>query len=189
MFQDTSASQRINEKNDDGENILHICAKHKISEDLLKILLDRAAPLELHEKADNNGNLPLHVAASTNHKNVCEKLFPDRLSYKQPPFPIKNAQGQTVLHTVTEAVPRRIGPDHHYVGKDHSSKEKNSTREASDKKDDEEDDEESKDRNFGLLILQLICDRFPEEKEHSEIFFQRTDDRQTCLHLAAAKGN
>ncbi|CAF1171068.1 unnamed protein product [Adineta steineri] len=193
---DTTDNQLIDETNQDGENILHICAKHKKSEDLLDMILDRAASPELHEKADNNGNWPLHVAASTSHKNVFEKLLLKPLSYKKSPLSTKNAQGQTVVHIATEAMPPRIGPDRHYVEKDHSSEEKNSTREASDEKDDEgndegnyeEDDEESKDRNFGLPILRCIYNRFPEEREYLPIFFQRNDDRQTCLHLAAAKG-
>ncbi|CAF1054871.1 unnamed protein product [Adineta steineri] len=191
-LKDTTDNQLINKENQDGENILHICAKHKKSEDLLDMILDRAASLELHEAVDNNGNLPLHVAASTSHKSVFEKLLPKPLSYKKSPFSIKNAQGQAVVHIATEAMPPRIGPDRHYVEKDHSSKENNSTREASDEKDDEgndeEDDEESKDRNFGLSILQFIYHRFRGEREYSQIFLERNDDRQTCLHLAAAKG-
>ncbi|CAF1212259.1 unnamed protein product [Adineta steineri] len=127
-LQDTTDNQLINEENQDGENILHICAKHKKSEDLLEMILDRAASLKLHEKPDNNGNWPLHVAASTSHQNVFEKLLPGSLSYKQPPFSIKNAQGQTVppfstrnargqtvVHIATEAMPPRIGPDRHYA--------------------------------------------------------------------------
>ncbi|CAF1141121.1 unnamed protein product [Adineta steineri] len=192
LLKDTTDNQLINKENQDGENILHICAKHKKSEDLLDMILDRAASPELHEKADNNGNWPLHVAASTSHKNVFEKLLLKPLSYKKSPLSTKNAEGQTVVHIATEAMPPRIGPDRHYVEKDHSSEEKNSTREASDEKDDEgndeEDDEESKDRNFGLPILRCIYNRFPEEREYLPIFFQRNDDRQTCLHLAAAKG-
>ncbi|CAF4160294.1 unnamed protein product, partial [Adineta steineri] len=192
LLKDTTDNQLINKENQDGENILHICAKHKKSEDLLDMILDRTASLELHEKADNNGNLPLHVAASTNHKSVFEKLLPKPLSYKKSPFSIRNAQGQTLVHIATKAMPPRIGPDRHYVEKDHSSKEKNSTREASDEKDDEgndeEGDEESKDRNFGLPILACIYNRFPEEREYLQIFSKRNDERQTCLHLAASKG-
>ncbi|CAF1212237.1 unnamed protein product [Adineta steineri] len=187
-LKDKIAGQFINEKNQDGENVLHICAKHNKSEDLLEMILDQAASLKLHEAVDNNGNLPLHVAAGTSHQNVFEKLLPKPLSYENSPFSTKNTQGQTVVHIATEAMPPRIGPDRHYVEKDHSSKEKNSTREASDEKDDEGNDEESKDRNFGLPILECIYNRFPEEREYLQIFSKRNDERQTCLHLAAAKG-
>ena len=67
-------------QNEDNENILHICAKRQISEDLFNMvwenLLDSYnAKDELINMTDMEGNSPLEVAARSDNEHVCKILL------------------------------------------------------------------------------------------------------------------
>jgi ankyrin repeat protein len=127
--------------------------------------------------------LPLHVAADNKQEEFCKAAL--SASKASNDFRrIKNAHGQTAAHVATQAVPRRIGPERHHVERHKSadSKKQNKKMDAVDNDDDSDDD-----HDFGLPILRQIWDDAPKGDRLSG-FFERDDDGQTCLHLAAAKG-
>jgi ankyrin repeat protein len=163
--------------NADGENILHICAKHPGRNDLFDIIWNLADKLGLPKQTDSNGNLPLHVAAGNNQVHMCEKLLTE-FRWSIDPLRMKNNQGQTAAHVATEAVAPRIGPEQHYIDK--QKKEKDHEQEASEKEDDDKHD-------FGLPILDLMWKITQKENQPSALSV-KDDDRKTCLHLAAENG-
>lgn len=172
-------SVNIDQTNVDGENILHICAKHSVLE-LFDTIWDLAAKWELPKKKDNNGNLPLHVAARNRQTYMCEKfLTAFKWSTNIDPLRVKNNQGQTAAHMATEAEAPRIGPERPYIDK-HGKEKHHHDQEASETEDDDE-------HNFGLPILELMWKITPKDGQNSPLF-EKNDDRKTCLHLAAAKG-
>ncbi len=145
--------------------------------DLLDLLWNAAMTLELDQLPDNNGNLPLHVAAANNQKHMCDKLL---RAVESPSYMlrVKNMQGQTAAHVATEAVPHRIGPERHSIEK--HEREKNADDEAKKAKDDDEHD-------FGLPILRLMWDITSKDGQRSGLL-ETDNDRNTCLHLAAKNG-
>lgn len=132
---------------------------------------------DLVKKPDNNGNLPLHVAAGNNQVYICEKILNDPQSSTDL-LHVKNSDGQTAAHVATVAVPQPIGPERHHIDK--HEKEKYHDSDASKTDDDDEHD-------FGLPILKSMWTITSNEGRGSD-FFDRDDDRKTCLHLAAVNG-
>ncbi|CAF3896320.1 unnamed protein product, partial [Rotaria sp. Silwood1] len=178
LLDTSSLSVKIDEVNADGENILHICAKHPVSKHLFKKLWNLPEKLKLLEQQDSNGNLPLHVAAANNQMEMCE-AFLTAFNGATQLLRKKNIQGQTAAHMATEAVPHRTGPERHYIDKHEKDKYHDS------KTNQEENDDE---HNFGLPTLQKMWD-ITSTEGREEGLFRRDDDRKTCLHLAAANGH
>ncbi len=66
--------------NDDKENILHICAKRQIKEDLFDIIWEKLLDVyqyqnDLLDMSDVRGAKPLQVAARFNNNYMCEKVL------------------------------------------------------------------------------------------------------------------
>ncbi len=174
----------IKATNLDGENILHICAKHSVSDELFRMVWNLANQNGLLQEKDANGNRPLHVAAGNNQVNMCEELL-EVFKSDSNLLCKKNTQGQTAAHIATEAEPHRIGPDRHYVDK---KEKKNSEDDETDKvENDKAEKVKNKNQDFGLHILKLMWRKTKESRDKS-LLFQVDNDRQTCLHLAVAKG-
>jgi ankyrin repeat protein len=146
-------------------------------DELFNIIWDSAVKCGLPEKRDNNGNLPLHVAAGKIQKHMCTKLL-TAFKWSFDPLRMKNNQGKTAAHVATEAVAYRIGPERHYIDK--HEKEKHHDQEAGKEEDDDEHD-------LGLPILTLMWENTPQDGRPSGLS-EKDDDRKTCLHLAAENG-
>ncbi|CAF1313188.1 unnamed protein product [Adineta ricciae] len=177
-------SIKINQQNIDGENILHIAAKNVREKPLLDLIWDAIKAMNLAEKSDHNGNSPLHIAAANNREDICDRILKASTNRSQI-LSRKNNQGQTAAHIATLAVRRRVGPDRYYF--DHFKKgklnESKNTKEDSQTSNDNDDD-----YNFGLPILTLMWEKSDKNNLLGGLF-ERDADRQTCLHLAAAKGH
>lgn len=60
-------------RNDDGETVFHILAKHMKGHDILEMIFKQIqlkVPDDMIMK-DNAGNTPLHHAANSNHQEIC----------------------------------------------------------------------------------------------------------------------
>jgi ankyrin repeat protein len=139
--------------------------------------------------SDDDGNSPLHVAASNNQTGFCKLAF----SLKEPSNDLRfmrNANGQTAAHVATEAMKRRIGPERHHVDK-HSSTVSNPSNQKPTAEnhgdDNHDDDDEDDDHDFGLPVLRDIWNN-AKKGDARNCLFVRDFDRKTCLHLAAAQG-
>jgi len=133
--------------------------------------------------SDDDGNSPLHVAASNNQTRFFEAAF--SLKDRSKDFRLmRNAYGQTAAHVATEAIKRRIGPERHDVDKHSSAVSKPSNQKPN--ADNHEDDDED-EHDFGLPVLRQIWNSAKKGDKHN-CLFARDFDRKTCLHLAAAQG-
>jgi ankyrin repeat protein len=135
--------------------------------------------------SDDDGNSPLHVAASNNQTRFCERVFSPEEPSNDLRFMI-NANGQTAAHVATEAMKRRIGSERHHLDKHSSTVSKPSDQKPSTDNhgDDNHDDD---DHDFGLPVLRQIWNN-AEKGDIRNCLFVRDFDRKTCLHLAAAQG-
>jgi ankyrin repeat protein len=150
-----------------------------VRKDLFDKIWNSVLKLELLRQHDNNGNLPLHVAAGNNQVDMCEKFLKACESSNELLLK-KNFQGQTAAHVATTAMHRCIGPERHYIEKD--EREKHHDHEA--KVDTAENNDE---HDFGLPVLEKMWDITSKYGQSSGLF-ELDDDRKTCLHLAAENG-
>ncbi|CAF1173022.1 unnamed protein product [Adineta ricciae] len=142
------------------DNILHICAKQQVSEDLFNKIIEKLSlenKTKLLRDQDNDGNLPLHILAQTNTKHKWDMAkrfieemtritFSNDLSKIVELFQKKNHQGRTVAH------------------------------EAS--------------RRGHLDIIKQMYEVIPNEKKNQmKSVFMHDKNGFTCLHLAAMNGN
>jgi len=141
--------------------------------------------------SDDDGNSPLHVAASNNQTRFFEKVFSPNEASNDFRF-MRNANGQTAAHVATEAMKRRIGPERHHVDK-HSyavskpSNQKPSTDNHGDDNHGDDNHDDDDEHDFGLPVLRQIWNN-AEKGDIRNCLFARDFDRNTCLHLAAAQG-
>jgi len=152
-----------------------------VSNALLELIWQPAVKEGLLGMQDARGNSPLHVAASNNQIDFCNKVFSDKHSSNEFRS-VRNAHGQTAAHVATEAKPRRIGPERH-----HSDKHNSASLKSSNSKSAAHDHMHVDEHGFDLRVLELLW-KNEEKGNRDHCLFVPDFYRQTCLHLAAAQG-
>jgi ankyrin repeat protein len=149
------------------ENILHICAKRRISRTLFEIIVNKLSANNkamLIQAGDSDDNLPLHLAARTNKEesHICEGLINEMKQIKRSDGSLNNAKKDSpILHMLSTK--NRLG--------------KTAAHEASEK--------------GHVHILKLMWEAISpdDQKNRAEGLYKTDNNRFTCLHLAAMNGN
>jgi ankyrin repeat protein len=149
------------------ENILHICAKRRVSSTLFNLILDKLSANNkgmLMQAPDSNGNLPLHLAARTNKEEsyICEELIKEMKQINDSHSSSGGFKQHSLILDILSAKNRL---------------DKTAAHEAS-------------EQGYGH-ILKLMWDAIsPEDqKNRGKGLYTTNNNRFTCLHLAAMKGN
>jgi ankyrin repeat protein len=149
------------------ENILHICAKRRVSSTLFKLILNKLTANnkgKLMQAPDSNGNLPLHLAARTNKAEsyICEGLIEEMKQIKDS----RNSSGGSKQHSSILDIlstKNRLG--------------KTAAHEAS-------------EQGYGHILKLMWKAISPEDqKNRGKGLYTTNNNRFTCLHLAAMNGN
>ena len=144
------------------ENILHICAKRQVSQELFNLILDKLSPNNkamLMQTPDSDGNLPLHLSARTNKESyICKGLIDEMKQIKRP----FNSEEDSVILGIL-STKNRLG--------------KTAAHEASEQGNDD------------ILSLMWKAISPKEQNNRAKGLYTTDNNRFTCLHLAALNGN
>jgi ankyrin repeat protein len=149
------------------ENILHICARRRVSPTLFKKIVEKLSPnnkATLIMARDSDANLPLHLAARTNKEEsyICEGLINEMKKIKRSGGSSNSAEQDSSILDIF-SIKNRLG--------------KTAAHEASEK--------------GHVHILKLMWEAISPDNQKNRMqgLYTTDNNRFTCLHLAAMTGN